>query len=102
MANRRHQQRRYPEQRPDVRRDGGRPSTKRKDVLTIQGEITETFGYEQYAVMLDNGVMIRATLSGKMRQNHIRVMTGDRVEIELSPYDLTHGRINRRFNVSIK
>lgn len=98
MANRRHQQRKHPETKPSAKTNGGYRS-KRKDVLTAQGEIVETFGYEQYRILLDNGIEIRATLSGKMRQNHIRVLTGDRVEIELSPYDLTYGRINRRFKV---
>ena len=98
MSNRKHQQRRHPETRPAIKQNGGYTS-RRKDVLTAQGKITECYGYEQYRILLDNGIEIRATLSGKMRQNHIRVLTGDRVEIELSPYDLTHGRINRRFKV---
>ena len=61
----------------------------------------DSLGYERYRVTLDNGITILATLSGKIRQNHIRVMTGDRVEVELSPYDLTRGRISFRHTAKI-
>ena len=98
----RHKERRYPEQKPAVKMNGGYTRRQRADILTAQGEIVESLGYENYRVELDNGVTILATISGKMRQNHIRVMTGDRVELELSAYDLTRGHITRRFNVSIK
>lgn len=94
-----HQQRRYPEQKPAVKMNGGYTRRQRTDILTAQGEITEALGYDNYHVELDNGVTILATISGKMRQNHIRVMPGDRVEMELSVYDLTRGRITRRFQV---
>jgi translation initiation factor IF-1 len=79
--------------------NGGYSRRQRTDILTAQGEITEALGYDNYHVELDNGVTILATISGKMRQNHIRVMPGDRVEMELSVYDLTKGRITRRFSV---
>lgn len=95
----RHKDRRYPETKPAVKMNGGYTRRQRADILTAQGEITEALGYENYRVELDNGITILATLSGKMRQNHIRVMVGDRVEMELSAYDLTRGRITRRFNV---
>lgn len=68
----------------------------RQDVIRTHGTVREAFAGERYAVELDNGVRISATLSGRIRQNHIRVMPGDRVEVELSPYDLTHGRISYR------
>lgn len=99
MANKRHTQRRYPEEKPSVKKNGGYTRRQRADILTAQGEITEALGYDNYRVELDNGVTILADLSGKMRQNHIRVMVGDRVELELSAYDLTRGRISRRFHV---
>ena len=70
----------------------------RGKAIKMDGQVTEALGYENYRVELDNGVTILATLSGKMRQNHIRVMPGDQVEVELSPYDLTRGRISYRFN----
>lgn len=85
--------------KPAVKMNGGYSRRQRTDILTAQGEITEALGYERYHVELDNGVTILATVSGKMRQNHIRVMPGDRVELELSVYDLTKGRITRRFQV---
>lgn len=83
----------------------------RGKAIKMDGQVTEALGYENYRVELDrstsgrslptgreNGITILATLSGKMRQNHIRVMPGDRVEVELSPYDLTRGRISYRYN----
>ena len=79
--------------------NGGYSRRQRTDILTAQGVITEALGYDNYHVELDNCVTILATISGKMRQNHIRVMPGDRVEMELSVYDLTKGRITRRFSV---
>jgi translation initiation factor IF-1 len=85
--------------KPAVKMNGGYSRRQRTDILTAQGEITEALGYDNYHVELDNGVTILATISGKMRQNHIRVMPGDRVEMELSVYDLTKGRITRRFSV---
>jgi len=85
--------------KPAVKMNGGYSRRQRTDILTAQGEITEALGYDNYHVELDNGVTILATISGKMRQNHIRVMVGDRVEMELSVYDLTKGRITRRFQV---
>jgi len=85
--------------KPAVKMNGGYSRRQRTDILTAQGEITEALGYDNYHVELDNGVTILATISGKMRQNHIRVMPGDRVEMELSVYDLTKGRITRRFQV---
>jgi translation initiation factor IF-1 len=78
--------------------NGGYTRNRREDILTVDGQITEALGYENYRVELDNGITILATISGKMRQNHIRVMVGDRVEVELSPYDLTRGRISYRYN----
>lgn len=95
----RHKERKYPEARPSVRISSAIPISKqRKDILTADGEITETLGYENFRVELDNGVTILATVGGKMRQNHIRIVTGDRVQVELSPYDLSRGRIAFRYN----
>ena len=68
----------------------------RQDIIKTQGTVREAFAGERFTVELDNGVSITATLSGRIRQRHIRVMPGDRVEIEMSPYDLTHGRISYR------
>lgn len=68
----------------------------RQDTIKTYGTVREAFAAERFSVELENGVTITATLSGRIRRNHIRVMAGDRVEVELSPYDLTHGRISYR------
>ena len=70
----------------------------KQDAIKAEGRVMEAFAGERFRVDLDNGISITATLSGRIRQHHIRVMPGDRVEVELSPYDLTHGRIAYRFN----
>ena len=70
----------------------------KQDHIKAEGLVTQAKGYENFLVKLDNGTEIRATPSGRIRQNHIRVMPGDRVEVELSPYDLTRGRISYRYN----
>lgn len=66
---------------------------KKNDHISMDGEITQASGYENFRVTLDNGMEIKATPSGKVRMNHIRLMPGDKVKVELSPYDLTRGRI---------
>lgn len=71
----------------------------RTDIITADGEIIETLGYENFRVALDNGITILSTVSGRVRQNHIRIITGDRVQVEISPYDLTRGRIMYRYNI---
>jgi len=71
----------------------------KKDCIKSQGLVTDVLGYENYRVELDNGVSVLCTVSGKMRMNHVRVMVGDRVDVEMSPYDLTRGRISFRHKV---
>ena len=69
----------------------------KEDILKLDGVITETLRNTMYRVKLENFEKpILATLSGKMRQNNIKVIEGDTVELEFSPYDLTRGRITRR------
>jgi translation initiation factor IF-1 len=70
----------------------------KKDCIKANGKVTESLSGDRFRVELENGVSILGTLSGKMRQKHIRVMPGDRVEVELSLYDLTRGRIAYRHN----
>ena len=72
----------------------------KQDFIKADGCVTEALGGDRFRVELENGVSILGTLSGKMRQRHIRVMPGDRVNVELSPYDLTKGRISYRYNVN--
>ncbi len=66
---------------------------KADDKLIMEGTVIETLPNTTFKVRLDNGHEILAYLSGKMRKHYIRVLLGDRVRVELSPYDLTRGRI---------
>ena len=66
------------------------------DTLLVEGAVTDSLPNTMFRVKLDNGHMVLATLSGRMRKNYIRVLTGDRVIVELSEYDLTQGRIVKR------
>ena len=68
----------------------------KQDVISLNGEVTEALGNALFRVELDNGLVITAHVSGKMRINYIRILPGDRVTVELSPYDLTKGRISKR------
>jgi translation initiation factor IF-1 len=65
-------------------------------MLTMDGIVQELLPNTQFRVQLDNGAMVLAYASGKVRKFRIRVLAGDRVSLELSPYDLTRGRINFR------
>ena len=67
------------------------------DVIEIEGTNTETVPNAMYKVELDNGHEILAHVSGKIRMHYIRILPGDRVTVEMSPYDLTKGRITYRF-----
>jgi translation initiation factor IF-1 len=65
----------------------------KEDQIEMEGTIVETLPNTMFRVELDNGHVIIAHISGKMRKNYIRILTGDRVTIEMTPYDLTKGRI---------
>jgi len=67
-----------------------------KEVIKLQGKVVEALPNAQFKVELENGHMIIAHVSGKMRKHYIRLVPGDRVEVELTPYDLTKGRISFR------
>ena len=67
------------------------------DVIEVEGTVVETLPNAMYKVELENGHEILAHVSGKIRMNYIRILPGDKVTIELSPYDLTRGRITYRF-----
>jgi len=67
-----------------------------KQLLTINGVVTEVLPGLTYKVKLENGFEIKTYLSGKMKMNKIRIIEGDKVKIEMSPYDLTNGRITYR------
>jgi len=68
-----------------------------KDFLTAEGVVEELLPSASFRVKLDNGKNILAHLSGKMRIHRIKISTGDKVKLEMSPYDLTKGRIVYRF-----
>ena len=71
---------------------------KTEEKLLLDGTVVETLPNTTFKVQLDNGHEILAYLSGKMRKHYIRVLLGDRVRVELSPYDLTRGRIVYRYS----
>ena len=68
-----------------------------KEVIEVEGTVTETLPNAMFRVELDNGHVILAHISGKMRMHYIRILPGDRVALELSSYDLTRGRIVLRY-----
>ncbi|MCH6558082.1 MAG: translation initiation factor IF-1 [Nitrospirae bacterium] len=69
----------------------------KEDMIEVQGTIAETLPNAMFRVSLDNGHRILAHISGKMRMHFIRILPGDKVTVQLSPYDLTKGRITYRF-----
>jgi translation initiation factor IF-1 len=69
----------------------------KEDVIEVEGTITEALPNTQFRVELDNGHNVLAHISGRMRMNYIRILPGDKVKVELSPYDLERGRITYRF-----
>jgi len=71
--------------------------TKRDDVIEVRGKVMEALPNAMFRVELDNGHKILAHVSGKIRINFIRILPGDTVTLELSPYDLTRGRIIYRY-----
>ena len=66
------------------------------DVIEVEGKVIEVLPRNEYKVELENKHTVIARVSGKIRMNKIRILTGDTVVVELSPYDLTHGRITYR------
>ncbi|NRO49974.1 translation initiation factor IF-1 [Lactobacillus helveticus] len=67
------------------------------DVIEVEGKVVDTLPNAMFKVELKNGATILAHVSGKIRMHYIRILPGDRVTVELSPYDLTKGRITYRF-----
>jgi translation initiation factor IF-1 len=68
----------------------------KEDVIEVEGKVVEALPNAMFEVELDNGHKILAHISGKLRMNFIRILPGDKVTLELSPYDLTRGRITWR------
>ena len=69
----------------------------KKDLIQLEGTITESLPNAMFRVQMDDGHEVLAHISGKMRMYHIRILPGDRVTVEFSPYDLNRGRITYRF-----
>jgi translation initiation factor IF-1 len=68
----------------------------KEDVIEVEGKVVEALPNAMFQVELENGHRVLAHISGKLRVNYIRILPGDRVTLELSPYDLTKGRITWR------
>ena len=68
----------------------------KEDSIEMEGTIVDTLPNTMFRVELDNGHVVTAHISGKMRKHYIRILTGDRVAVELTPYDLSKGRITFR------
>lgn len=92
-----------------VTRIGGAPSlfsesrlhmAKTEEKIAVEGVVVEAMPSTTFRVQLENGHTVLAYLSGRLRKNYIRILLGDRVKLELSPYDLTRGRITYRYNAS--
>jgi translation initiation factor IF-1 len=66
------------------------------DSIEMEGTVTETLPNTVFRVRLENGHMVTAHISGRMRKHYIRILTGDKVKVEMTPYDLTKGRITYR------
>ena len=67
------------------------------DVIEVEGKVVDTLPNAMFKVELENGHIVLAHVSGKIRMNYIRILPGDKVTVELSPYDLSRGRITYRF-----
>ena len=68
----------------------------KKDAIEVEGTVIEPLPNAMFAIELENGYRVLAHISGKLRMNFIRILPGDRVRVELSPYDLSRGRITYR------
>ena len=69
----------------------------KQDAIEVEGTVVEALPNAMFQVKLENGHIVLAHVSGKMRMNFIRILPGDKVTLELTPYDLTRGRITYRF-----
>jgi translation initiation factor IF-1 len=76
--------------------DEGQELMAKEDVIEMDGKVLETLPNTMFRVELDNGHIVTAHISGRMRKHYIRILTGDKVKVELTPYDLTKGRITYR------
>jgi len=68
----------------------------KEECIELAGTVVDTLPNTMFRVELENGHLVTATISGRMRKNYIRILTGDKVRVELTPYDLSKGRITYR------
>ena len=68
----------------------------KEDQIEMEGKVIDTLPNTMFRVQLENGHIVTANISGKMRKHYIRILTGDSVKVEMTPYDLTKGRITFR------
>ena len=73
---------------------------KNLDLIEMEGVVTQCLSNGMFRVKLENGFLVLAHVSGKIRRNYIRILLGDKVAVELSPYDLTRGRITYRLRAA--
>ncbi len=99
MARRRPQRRRFWRRRKKKSPQAVAAETvvKKSDAIEVTGIVTEPLPNAMFRVELENGHVVLAHISGKMRRHFIRILRGDKVTVELSPYDLTRGRLTYRF-----
>ncbi len=83
-----------PKKRPDVPEE---PRASKPDAIEVTGTVIEPLPNAMFRVELENGYVVLAHISGKMRKHFIRILRGDKVTVELSPYDLSRGRVVYRF-----
>jgi len=69
----------------------------KEDVIEMQGEVVENLPNATFRIKLENGHVVLGHISGKMRMHYIRILPGDKVQVELTPYDLSRGRITYRY-----
>jgi translation initiation factor IF-1 len=81
---------------PPLARSGTLPKPK-QDAIVLEGTVLESLPNAMFKVEFENGHTVLAHISGKMRMHYIRILPGDRVQVELTPYDLSRGRITYRF-----
>jgi translation initiation factor IF-1 len=77
--------------------DPGASVSEKEESIQVEGVVTEALPNTQFRVELENGHNVLAHISGKMRMHYIRILPGDKVVVELSPYDLSRGRITYRY-----
>ena len=87
----------YPFAAGHARRRSGHYVSKREDAIEMEGTVIEPLPNAMFRVELENGHKVLAHISGKMRMHYIRILPGDKVVVELSPYDLSRGRITYRY-----